>query len=106
MVTDYFVLLDHSQTPLLCCRPKIRQVIFAIFAGYDTTAVSLTRMLQLLGSADGKTVVGQLLQELNKPVTVGDKQPVDSAGTPAGNAAKGIFAAFPLLNAVALETSR
>lgn len=85
----------------------MQQVIFGLFAGFDTTSVLLTRILQLLGSAKGKNVAEELVGELNR-LTAGDDDPIQDGGTTrsARKSPPGVFGAFPLLEAVVLETSR
>ncbi|CAM9890676.1 unnamed protein product [Ectocarpus sp. 8 AP-2014] len=83
----------------------IDNVITILFAGKDTTSVTLARMLQLLGTAeDGKEIMDQLIDELSKAVTVDDGERKD--GTAAGLPGAGLFTSFPLLNAVVLEANR
>ncbi|CAM9850857.1 unnamed protein product [Ectocarpus sp. 8 AP-2014] len=83
----------------------IDNVITILFAGKDTTSVTLTRMLQLLGTAqDGKEIMDQLIDELSKAATVdgGERE----GGTAAGLPGAGLLTSFPLLNAVVLEANR
>lgn len=70
--------------------------------------MTLTRLLQLLGTAqDGKEIVDMLLQELSNDATSDDDELDDATGTGSGGASRaGIFGAFPLLDAVILETYR
>ncbi|CAM9611039.1 unnamed protein product [Ectocarpus sp. 6 AP-2014] len=83
----------------------IDNVINILFAGKDTTSVTLTRMLQLLGTAeDGKEIMDQLIDELSKAATVDDGERED--GTAAGLPGAGLFTSCPLLNAVVLEANR
>ena len=79
-----------------------------MFAGTDTTAVTLTRILQLLGTADdGKELVASLLEELKNEATSEDNELDDTTGTGKGGASReGILSAFPLLDAVILEAFR
>ena len=96
--TELFVALSPS-----------KQVINSINAGTDTTASTLTRMLQLLATADdGKNIVATLRQELsNEAKTSDDNELDDTTGAGMGGASrKGILAEFPLLDAVILETFR
>lgn len=83
-----------------------RKVINALFAGYHTTGVSLTRVLQLLGSPDSKGLVKQLIQELNSNVDTRSEKDDGEASASAMRPVKGIFRAFPLLDVVVLETFR
>ena len=85
-----------------------KQVILSLFAGTDTTAVTLTRTLQLLATADnGKDIVAGLLQEFRNEATSDDDELDDTTGTGKGGASReGILSAFPLLDAVILEAFR
>ncbi|CAB1106783.1 unnamed protein product [Ectocarpus sp. CCAP 1310/34] len=83
-------------------RPR---VITILFAGKDTTSATLTRMLQLLGTAeDGKEIMDQLTDELSEAATVdnGDCEEFTAAGLPGAV----LITSFPLLNAVVLEANR
>jgi len=84
------------------------QVILSLFAGEDTTAISIARILQLLATADeGKEIVASLLQEQRNEATSDDDQLDETAGTGKGGASReGILGAFPLLDAVILEAAR
>ena len=79
-----------------------------MFAGTDTTAVTLTRILQLLATADdGREIVASLLEELQNEATSDDNELDDTTGTGKGGASReGILSAFPLLDAVILEAFR
>lgn len=46
----------------------------AIFAGFDTTAVTIARVLQMLDSDDGRelNLVPQLVEELDKSAVAGE----------------------------------
>ncbi len=85
-----------------------KQMILSLFAGTDTTAVQLTRMLQLLATADnGKEITASLRQELSNEATSDDDELDDTTGTGEGGASReGILGAFPLLDAVILEAFR
>ncbi len=74
----------------------------------DTTSVTLTRMLQLLATADdGKEIVAGLRQELSNEAKGDNDELDDTTGTGKGGASReGILGAFPLLDAVILETFR
>lgn len=79
----------------------------ALFAGYDTTSVTLARMLQLLASAEGKGLVDRLLAELKTNYIVDEEGKLnDDVGKTIGKGASGIFEAFPLLESIVLENSR
>ena len=84
------------------------QVLLCLFAGADTTAVTLTRILQLLATAeDGKEMVARLLKEQRNEATSDDDELDDTTGTGKGGASReGILGAFPLLDAVIHEASR
>lgn len=84
------------------CHCPMQQVLVSFFAGLDTTAVSLVRILQLLGSTDGKKVVDELIQELNTSVTTNEGTETYSSAA----ASRDIFKHFPLLDAVVLESGR
>ncbi|CAM9885429.1 unnamed protein product [Ectocarpus sp. 4 AP-2014] len=76
--------------------------VVALFGGIDTTSVTLTRMLQLLGTAeDGKEVMDQLIDELNNDATSGD---IALEGGAAGSV--GTLESLPLLDALVLESTR
>ena len=95
----------HSNTAL----SPSEQVITSINAGTDTTASTLTRMLQLLATADdGKEITASLRSELSNEATTSDDNELDdTTGTGKGGASReGILGAFPLLDAVILETFR
>ena len=79
-----------------------------MFAGTDTTAATLTRILQLLATADdGREIVASLLEELQNEATSDDNELDDTTGTGKGGASReGILSAFPLLDAVILEAFR
>ncbi len=79
-----------------------------MFAGADTTAITLTRILQLLAAADdGKEIVASLLQEQRNEATSDDDELDDTTGVGKGGASReGILVAFPLLDAVILEAAR
>lgn len=85
---------------------RFQQVIFALFAGFDTTSVTLARMLQLLGSAGGKKVAEELVEELNHRTAVDGENTPGGASKSAERSSPGVFGAFPLLEAVVLESSR
>lgn len=83
------------------------QVVASLFAGYDTTTATLARVLQLLGSADSKHVIHQLVQELSGAAPTG--KTVLKEGTENGKediSTKGILGAFPLLDAIVHESYR
>ncbi|CAN0343968.1 unnamed protein product, partial [Hapterophycus canaliculatus] len=86
----------------------VDNVILSLFAGTDTTSVTLTRVLQLLATADdGDDIVGKLRQELSNDASSDDDELDGSAGTSSSDASRaGIFAMFPLLDAVILEAFR
>lgn len=50
------------------------QMYTAMFAGFDTTSVTISRMLQMLDSDDVKKLdlIPQLLSELDKSITAGE----------------------------------
>lgn len=98
---------SHGLNPSAVLYP-LHQVILSLFAGTDTTAVTLTRILQLLATADdGKEIVDKLVQELGNDVTSDDDELDDTTGTGRGGTSRaGILAAFPLLDAVILESFR
>ena len=79
------------------------QIISSLFAGYDTTAVTLSRMVQLLGSEKGKNVVTQLVEELNRTETSRENSMHDDAKSAPES---GIFKRYPMLYATFLESSR
>lgn len=85
---------------------RVQQVIFALFAGFDTTSVTLARILQLLGSAGGKKVAEELVEELNHRAPVDGESNQDGSAKSAGRSSPEVFGAFPLLEAVVLESSR
>ena len=59
------IVVDHLVVSQLLSSPNLKQVILSLFAGTDTTAVTLTRLLQLLATADGgKEIVDRLLKSL------------------------------------------
>lgn len=80
----------------------LKQVIAALFGGYDTTAAVIARMVQTLGSAEGKAIVQELSNELSKASTSNDTLQYG----PNGVLPSSIFKAFPLLEAVFLESYR
>jgi len=86
----------------------IKKVILSLFAGTDTTSVTLTRILQLLATADdGKEIVASLLRELRNEATSDDDELDDTTKTGKGGASReGVLSAFPLLDAVILEAFR
>lgn len=86
----------HSLCPTL----PLKQVIAALFGGYDTTAAVIARMVQTLGSADGKAIIHELSNELSKAITSNDTLRHGS------NISSSIFKAFPLLEAIFLESYR
>ena len=83
-------------------------MVLSLFAGTDTTAVTLTRVLQLLATADdGEEIVDKLIEELSSDAASDDDELDDTTGTGSGGASRaGIFAEFPLLDAVILEAFR
>lgn len=83
-------------------------MFLSLFAGTDTTSVTLTRVLQLLATADdGKDIIAKLRQELRNAARSDDDELDDSTGSGSGGASRaGIFASFPLLDAVILEAFR
>lgn len=78
---------------------------FFLSAGSDTTSALLTRILQVLGSPDGKHVVGPLLDEMNKAVVTTGGISLDGT-SPVAHPKGGILAMLPLLDAVVLESAR
>lgn len=84
------------------------QVMNILYAGTDTTAVTLTRALQLLATAeDGEDIVDKLRHELKNVATSDDDELDDTTGTGSGGASRaGIFHSFPLLDTIILETFR
>ncbi|CAM9217969.1 unnamed protein product [Ectocarpus sp. 8 AP-2014] len=76
--------------------------VVALFGGIDTTSVTLTRMLQLLGtSEDGKEIMDQLIDELNNDATSGDIALEGGAASSVGT-----LESLPLLEALVLESTR
>lgn len=88
--------------------PSSVQVILSLFAGTDTTSMTLTRVLQHLATADdGKDIVIKLRQELSNAASSDDDELDDRTGTGSGGASRaGILATFPLLDVVILEAFR
>lgn len=83
-----------------------RQVILGLFAGYSTSAVTLMRIVELIGSAEGKKIADQLMDELEETVSADDDKLEEKFAGHASIPASGIFGAFPLLDAIVLETNR
>eukprot|EP00903_Cladosiphon_okamuranus_P005807 g5752.t1 len=83
-------------------------VFLSLFAGTDSSAVSITRVLQLLATAvDGKDIVAELIQELRGDAKSDEDELDDTTGTGSGGASRaGILGAFPLLDAIILEAYR
>lgn len=79
------------------------QIIGSLFAGYDTTAATLARMVQLLGSEEGNIVAKQLVKELNQTRPSRESTPQDEEKSVPES---GIFKRYPLLYATFLESSR
>ena len=64
-----------------------KQVVLSLLAGTDTTAVVLTRILQLLATADDREeIVNKLIQELRNDAASGDYALDDTTGTGSGGA--------------------
>ncbi|CAN0034904.1 unnamed protein product [Scytosiphon promiscuus] len=84
----------------------VDNVITSLFAGTDTTTSTITRALQLLAT-DGDDIIDKLRQELSNTARSDDSELENDTGSGSGVAARpGIFASFPLLHAVVLETFR
>lgn len=100
-------IIDHLAV-LQPLSPPPWQLIGAMAAGTDTTAVTPTRMLQVLATADdGEEIIDKLIEELCNDATSDDGELDATTGTGSGGASRvGILGAFPLLNAVLHETSR
>lgn len=82
------------------------QVLLSLFAGYSTTAGSLARVVEHLGSADGKRAADLLMEEIAKSIRTQEGEVDDHMSAASRGKAHGIFEAFPLLDAVVLESSR
>ena len=80
-----------------------KQVIAALFGGYDTTAAVISRIVQTLGSAEGKGIVDELSKELKGAITSNEET---LRHGPTRSLSKGILKAFPLLESVFLESYR
>ena len=81
-------------------------MISALFAGTDTTAVTLTRLLQSIKTADdGEEIVEKLIEELSNDAS-NNVELDETLGTGSGASRAGILGAFPLLDAVILESFR
>ena len=81
----------------------------ALFAGFDTTSVALTRTLQLLATPDAEGIADKLREELGASASVEVENNVDAnekIAKTVGKGTSGIFAMFPLLESVILESSR
>lgn len=113
------LLSTPVHAPLLCLAPFVcmrtpslpcdtPQVILSVFAAIDTTSVTLSRILQLLKTADdGNEIVDKLIQELSNVAKSNDDEldgdtEIDSDGA----SRTGIFREFPLLDAIVLESVR
>lgn len=77
-------------------------MISLLWAGHDTTSIILTRMLQLLGSAEGGVARDALLRELSSTaISVDGHRGLERRGP-----CKGILAPFPVLSSIMLEAFR
>lgn len=78
--------------------PSIRtvlQIVTALFAGFETTSVSIARMLELLPSPGGEGLAEDLLRELNS----------NELQDPRGSK-DGLLSPYPLLRSFVLEGAR
>ena len=103
----------HAQPSTSLLSPAVvhlppKQVVLSLLAGTDTTAVTLTRILQLLATSDDREeIVDRLIQELRNDAVSDDDGLDDTAGTGSGSGSvAGILGEFPLLDAVILEAFR
>lgn len=81
-------------------------MISGLFGGYETTSVTLARVLQLLGSANSDELIQRLVQELDADARTDGTTPNSGATISKNKAVQGIFSGFPLLDAVVLESFR
>lgn len=98
MLSHSLLRRQHSLCPTL----PLKKVIAALFGGYDTTAAVIARMVQTLGSAEGKAIIHELSNELSKAIKSNDTLRYGSNGVLSSS----IFKSFPLLEAVFLESYR
>lgn len=78
-------------------------MISMLWAGHDTTAIIVTRILQLLGSPEGQEVRQPLIEEL-RSTTIIDSARHRAPRSHGPN--KGILSAYPVLASIMLETFR
>lgn len=84
---------------------------FFLFAGYDTTAAALARILQLLGSKSSKDIVDQLIDEINGTVAAASESELEECphsreATATKAQRRGVLASYPFLDAVIHEATR
>lgn len=79
-------------------------MISLLWAGHDTTAISLARVLQYLGSSEGVGPRKALEKELSG--TSSRSVPRGTAPSVPAGPGRGLFSDFPVLSSIVLESSR
>lgn len=84
----------------------MEQLVIALFAGYDTTSVTLMRIVQFLALDDGPAAAEALKQELDSnDISAADKMG-DASYMKSDRPLSGLLKNFPILEAVLYEANR
>lgn len=81
-------------------------MVVSFFAGFETTATMLARVVEALKYDGFKELKDKLIQELCQEITTGSDNVDEELVSSAGKSTAGLFGNFPLLDAIVLETFR
>ena len=73
-------------------------------AGWKTNSSAISRMVQLLGSVEGKEISEQLIEELSKEIPDSDQETLEQTST--ARTSSGILSRLPVMEATYLEAIR
>ena len=94
---------SHKQI-LLPSSGEITQVFGMFLAGWKTNSSAISRMVQLLGSIEGKEISEQLIEELSKEIPDSDQETLEQTST--ARSSSGILSRLPVMEATYLEAIR
>ena len=100
---DACALVIHKNGSILTLGTSL-QVFGMFLAGWKTTSSAISRMVQLLGSAEGKVISEQLIEELNREIPESDQETLEQ--TPSAMPSSGILSRLPVTEATFLEAIR